>query len=294
VIATLTVVIPILIVAVSKLYNLFKTLPQNVLLFLYGFVFCFFGGLYPTLFAAVTAAEHGGRAKVVEAVSDLADEAMAIIEESKKDDDKDDDGDGRKDVDQLSGQQLLARKTQLVLKKMNPEKVDKAISSLYTVWLAVAAVLAVKFARTISLSLTIAQALNKPCERFIAPTLNLAIPNDYRKWTPIVLSWIVKSFAMSIAWYIQSVVSAFASALDGGIMMSRALYQFCVAHKLTLFGLIPEDHTQSSVDEFFGYIFSAAGFYFQFQANFTTPFPLTLILWPFNLAEYYIRWTITK
>ena len=103
------------------------------MLFIYGFVFCFFGGTFPTLFAAIQAAEYGGRKTVMNAITDLADEALVIMEEVKKDDDVDENKDGKKDVDQISGAELLKRKTLLVLKKMNPEKIDKAISSIYRV-----------------------------------------------------------------------------------------------------------------------------------------------------------------
>ena len=104
------------------------------MLFIYGVVFCFFGGTFPTLFAAIQAAEYGGRKTVMNSIVDLADEALLILDEVKKDDDADDDKDGKKDVDQLSGSALLKRKTLLVLKKMNPEKIDKAISSIYRVY----------------------------------------------------------------------------------------------------------------------------------------------------------------
>jgi len=79
-------VIPPLFSATAKAYKWFSMLPKNVAQFLIGFCFCFFGGLYPTVFAAVQAAEHGGRKSVVQAVSDLAKEIMVILEESKKDD----------------------------------------------------------------------------------------------------------------------------------------------------------------------------------------------------------------
>jgi hypothetical protein len=199
----LAVVIPVLISLTRHLYQTWMKLPQNALLFIYGLVFCFFGGTFPTLFAALQAAEHGGRKAVVDALKDLSDEALIIIEESKKDDMVDKDSDGKSDVQEMSSSQFVTHKTKLVLRKMNPQKIDKAISSMYTVWLSVAAVLSIQFARTISMALSIAAFLKKPCDRFLAPTLNLIIPDEYEKWVPVVLSWIVKGIAMSIAWYIQ-------------------------------------------------------------------------------------------
>lgn len=71
---------------------------------------------------------------MMDAIKSLADEALIILDEVKKDDKVDEDKDGKADVEQISGSELLKRKTLLVLKKMNPEKIDKAISSIYKVY----------------------------------------------------------------------------------------------------------------------------------------------------------------
>lgn len=131
-------------------------------------------------------------------------------------------------------------------------------------------------------------------DRFIAPVLKKLTPDDYDKWIPIILGWIAKGIAMSIAWYIQSVITGFTSALKGGLMMARAFYQFCIYRGFTLGGLIPEDHSKSVVDEGLSYLFAGLGFYVQFRSGFVLPAPLNLILWPLQVGEYYIRWTITK
>jgi len=289
----LSIAIPLVIVNVGKLYDIFSVLPQNTLSFLYGTIICFFGGTFPTLFASLEAAKHAGRQTVFRAVSDLAKEAMIIIEESKKDDDADEDGDGKKDVKQISSRELLSRKFKLVMKKMNPDKIDNALGSMYKVWLSVAAVLKIQFARTISLALSIAEFLERPMDRFVAPVLRQVTPQDYQKWVPVLLSWCVKAVAMSIAWYLQRVISATASALTGGLLMARAFYQWCLKHKFTLFGLIPENHEDTSADEIMSYLFAGLGLYTQFQLGFALPFPLNIILWPFQVTEYYIRWLIT-
>jgi hypothetical protein len=289
----LTVALPKVINFTKKTYGYYLQLPQNALLFLSGFVFCFFGGTFPVLFAAIQAAEYSGRKAVVNAVSDLANEAMVIIEENKKDDDIDEDKDGKKDVSEISQSEFVARKTKLVLRKMNPEKVDKALEAIYKVWLAVLAVISIEFARTISMAMAISDFVRKPLNRFVAPTIQIAVPDEYDKWVPVVLGWIAKSIAMSIAFYIQSVISGVASALKGGLMMAQATYQF-LAHR-NLLGLSPsKNHNESNLDEALSYIFAALGFYIQFQAGFSLPTPLNYILWPFEFAEYYLRWSITK
>ncbi|CAB9526447.1 expressed unknown protein [Seminavis robusta] len=293
--AFLTWFIPLAITQGRKALDLYRKLPQNFIEFLIGVIFCFFGGVYPTLFAAVQAAENGGRKTVLAALNDLAEEATIIIEESKKDDKKDDDKDGRSDVTEISGTEFLQRKTLLVLRKMNPDKIDKAIYSIYRVWLAVAAVLTLKFAKTINFALSIAEFLFRPCDHVVTPVLQAAIPDEYDKWVPVVLRWITKSIAISIAWYIQSIQSAFTSALIGGVMIGRSFVHFCNYRGIDLGGLIPAKHEdETAVDEILSYVFAALGFYFQFKIGFKVPSPWNILLWPFGTAEYYIRWSITK
>ena len=77
------------------------------------------------------AAEHGGLTTVRKALTALSEEVMVIVRENKKDNKKDDDGDGIPDADQVEGRELVKRKVKLVLTKMNPEKVNDAISAIY-------------------------------------------------------------------------------------------------------------------------------------------------------------------
>lgn len=181
--------IPVAIEHAKRLVIFYNNLPQNELNFLIGCVYCFFGGLYPVLFAAAMAAEYGGRQTIYNAIKDLAEEVTTIIEQSKKDDDLDEDKDGVKDVNQVLGKEFVQRKTLLVLQKMNPKKVDTALAAIYKVWLSVAAVLSIRFARTISFSLAIADFLKRPVERYMAPAVQVAVPDEYDRWVPVILGW---------------------------------------------------------------------------------------------------------
>mmetsp|Transcript_20099 Transcript_20099/g.22977 ORF Transcript_20099/g.22977 Transcript_20099/m.22977 type:complete len:325 (+) Transcript_20099:64-1038(+) len=286
----LSFVIPLLLINGRRIRDAYYKLPNNMLQFHLGFVFCFFGGLYPVLFAAIQAAEFGGRETLRAAAKDLGDETLRIIEESKKDDEVDDNKDGIADVTQISDSEYRNRKIQLVMKKMDPEKIDRAMQSMYSVWLSVAAVLTIEFARTISSALSIAEFLKNPVNHWVAPLVQMAVPQDYNRWVPVMLGWMCKSVAMSIAWYIQTIRSAFASALAGGLLMSKS-----TIHMLEKRGLVQaKDHSETYLDEILSYIFAACGFYFQFKLGFDVPYPFNLILFPFEIAEYYIRWSITS
>eukprot|EP00567_Pseudictyota_dubia_P012265 CAMPEP_0197441710 /NCGR_PEP_ID=MMETSP1175-20131217/7920_1 /TAXON_ID=1003142 /ORGANISM="Triceratium dubium, Strain CCMP147" /LENGTH=332 /DNA_ID=CAMNT_0042972035 /DNA_START=105 /DNA_END=1103 /DNA_ORIENTATION=+ len=285
-----TFAFPYVVAFCRTAHSIYVKLPHDETEFLIGAIFCFFGGIYPTLFAAIIAAEHGGRQTLMEAISALTEEATKIVEASKKDDELDEDGDGTKDVDQITGKELLMRKAKLVMVKMNPDKVNDAMASMYKVWLSVAAVLTVQFARTIAVALSIADFIKKPVDHYIAPVIQAATPDEYDKWVPVMLGWLAKSIAMSIAWYIEAIRSAFTSALKGGLMMSRALMKIARKKGLTF---VPEKEEDTNLDEITSYVFAGLGFYFQFKLGFDISFPFNIILAPFELAEYWIRWTIT-
>mmetsp|Transcript_16358 Transcript_16358/g.19991 ORF Transcript_16358/g.19991 Transcript_16358/m.19991 type:complete len:316 (+) Transcript_16358:101-1048(+) len=289
-----TTITPIIIAYSQKAWSFYKSLPEDYIKLIIGFILCFFGGIYPTVFAAVEAAKHGGIKTLVAALGDLSDEAIKIIEASKKDDDADADKDGAKDVDQIDAKALILRKANLVVTKMNPEKIDKAIASIYKVWLSVVAVLSLQFARTIALSMSISDFLKKPTDHIISPYVRKIVPREYEKWIPVVLGWITKSIAMSIAWYIQTVISAVTSAMIGALIISRALLKLAHKHELTFGGMIPKDHKETYIDEFVSYAFAFFGVWFQFKMNFDLPFPLNFLFWPLEMAEVFIRWSITK
>lgn len=278
--------IPIVINVAQAGYKVYKRLPMDWAQLLIGAILCFFGGFYPTVFAALQAAEHGGLSTVRNALSAISEEITIIVEENKKDDAKDDDGDGVADTNQITGKELVKRKVKLVLTKMNPEKVNDAIAAIYKVWMTVLAVLTIEFARTIALSLTISAYIKKLADRFLLPVVKAATPKEYERWCPVLLDWLCKSIGMSIAWKIQTVISAFTSALAGGLIMSRAV--------LLLLSKGKKDHEDTNIDEIASYAFAGMGFYFQYNVGFSTPFPLNWVLWPMEIAEWWIRWSVTK
>ena len=55
---------------------------------------------------------------------------------------------------------------------------------------------------------------------------------------------------------------------------------------------LQDEHTY--VDEIFGYTVALFGVWVQFQWGFGVPFPLNLVMWPFDVLEWYIRWSVTS
>ncbi len=121
--------------------------------------------------------------------------------------------------------------------------------------------------------------------RFVWHLTSLTCVFFSQRWCPVMVDWLCTSIGISIAWKIQTIISAFTSALAGGLIMARALMLIVSKGK--------KDHEDTSADEIASYVFAGLGFYFQYMLKFDVPFPLNLFLWPMELAEYYIRWAVT-
>jgi hypothetical protein len=68
-------------------------------------------------------------------------------------------------------------------------QVNTALESIYKVWLAVVAVLAIKFARTVAFAESIRDFIQKPTQRFLVPNLVKVTPDAYHKWVPVLSEW---------------------------------------------------------------------------------------------------------
>ena len=77
-------------------------------------------------------------------------------------------------------------------------------------------------------------------------------------------------------------------------MLSRAGYKALLRHNIRLGGIIKDNHEDTNVDEFASYAFAALGFIFQAMVGFRVPFPLNLILWPFQTGEWMIRFALQR
>ena len=95
------------------------------------------------------------------------------------------------------------------------------------------------------------------------------------------------------AWYLQTLVSAFQSAIRGGLLFSRGLLAHLNATGHTSFLGVSLEADHTFLDEACGYAVAALGFYVQWAYGFAAPFPLNIVMLPFDALEMYIRWSVT-
>jgi hypothetical protein len=153
--------------------------------------------------------------------------------------------------------------------------------------------LLLKFARNIALSQSISSFLYKPGHRFLLPVVKKMTPDPYEKWLPTILRWIISVISIAIAWRVQLFISAVTSALVGSLIITRTALRIANNNNLRFGGLLPENHTDTFLDEALSYVIAAVGLFFQLKHNFSAPFPLNLVLLPLEMTERYIRWSIS-
>ena len=282
-------VVPPTFTMIRSVVRFYQSLPIDAIIAQIGLVYCFAGGYYPTLFSSLQAARQSGWEIMVDAIRDLTDEAIKVIEATV-------------DVpwESMNRKDVFLHQTNIVLKTLDPAKINQAAGALYTTWLGVSAVLEREYARTISLSLTLAYSFERAAHWILEPPLRFIVPKDYHRWVPVLVGWGCKAAAMNIAWRIQRVLTASTSAMTGGVMFARAILRMLHRRGVTVFGWIGETGAESPLDEIIGFTVGAIGFWTQIEVqyknnfSFKVPFPLSLITWPFDWLEKYIQWVITK
>lgn len=278
---------PFVIKFVSIVEEQLEKIPEKIFYSIVGLVICFFGGIFPATIAAFEAWRLCGGAEAVGHLKVMYKQMVKVKTESAKDDKVDEDNDGIADVDQINAAKLLARKTMLAARTIDPVAMNQAITGLWVGWLGVLAVLKIQFAKTMTLGEIIGEKIYGVVSRAEPHLLDLCDDN-YDKWIPCLLRWACKAVAMTIAWWIQRIISSFHSAIRGGFMCSKYLVEFLKDRNI----INLEEKCGGYADDVVSWGVAFAGLLFQFTFRFGVPFPLNLVTWPLNIVEAFIVWSV--
>ena len=62
---------------------------------------------------------------------------------------------------------------------------------------------------------------SQPLDAYVVPELEAMIPNEYKKWAKPIVHYSIKTMCISIAFFLQRMISAVHSAVRGGVMVAR-------------------------------------------------------------------------
>jgi len=262
--------------------RVYETLPLDLFSSLMGLGIAFCGGAYCTSIAAVEAFRLCGWESTKEHLLDVAADAQRMWAAHEQDE--------RRRREELSPAEWLQHKAGVAaLAVKDPSKLLGALGGLYVAWLAVQGTLRLKFAQTVTLGASMAEMATPTAMRVGVPFFVALTPPEYRHWIPAAVKLAVRTAAVSLAWRLQTVVSAVHLAMRGGLLFSRSLLRW--ARKR---GLVSLDETETVADEAVGYAVAALGFYFQLTCGFGLPFPLNLVLFPLSIVEWGIRYAVSS
>ena len=87
-----------------------------------------------------------------------------------------------------------------------------------------------------------------PARAYLVPIVEHFLPDEYKRWADCVICWHIDSLAISISWTIQRVISAYHSALIGGLLVSRNMLVY-----LSEMDVVHINADETYLDEFTGY-----------------------------------------
>jgi len=273
--------LPYVVKGVKKLQEGISMIPEKIFWAILSFLVCFFGGIFPATIAAAEAWNLCGGPEVWDQTKILMHELMKVADATKEE--------AKEEKDQtLTPQQVIQKRMTIALQVMEPEKVSNSLSCIYICWIGVVGVLRLQFARTITLGEVIGAKVYKPVRK-LEPAIESVIPEEYQKWVPVVTRWTCKAIAISLAWWIQRIISAVHSAIRGGMIFGEYLVDFL--HEK---GFLVAEHRDTYMDEAIGWSIAALGFMTQLAMGFQLPFLFNLVLWPVQLLEASIVWTVSS
>jgi len=278
--------IPLVMLAYAYCLDLYEKIkpyhPDDLVPCFLGLAMCFFGGEFPMCIATVVAVKVTGSGKAIKtSVMSIWAEAEKVINEEIKDE-KEHEGEGKAPE---KSNEVLTRKAMVALKVMDPQQLGNSMTALTTALLAVIASLKLTFARSLSLGSAIGDILSKPALRYGTPILKTHLDDDYHKWIEPTIAYACRAVAMSIAFWVQNMISAVHSAVQGGQLFTASLCRY-----LRKYGISTFDPDTSNLDELAGYAVAILGL--GWQLFYRTPFLLSLILLPLTMCEYAIRFTL--
>mmetsp|Transcript_15240 Transcript_15240/g.50048 ORF Transcript_15240/g.50048 Transcript_15240/m.50048 type:complete len:313 (+) Transcript_15240:51-989(+) len=189
-----------------------------------------------------------------------------------------------------SPEERLQRRLLALAKTTDPARLQTAIGAVSTGFMAVAATLRVRFARSVTVGATLGDLLKQEALARLEAPLTNAVEKEYQKWVAPGIAAACKLVGILIAWMIQRTISAFHTAVRGAKMLVRGALSYGVKH----------GHLEKPVPEesplFVGAVGAVAfvGFWTQLWRGGGLPFPLNILLVPLRILEWALTFFLAR
>jgi hypothetical protein len=307
--------------------------PELVLGMVFGFLFCFFGSFFITTIAAFEAFRLFGYDRLLQSIKQINDDLKKLKHSSQRfsaalirsrsislqseavqenlDTSTNDQALTYKPSSAVQPSNLsypslppsfLLQSTFTTLAAINPNHLFQAIFVLNAGFFAALTTLKIQFAKTITLGNSIGTLLEKPVFYVCQPLINSFFPDDLREWGHFFLKMALKFVSISISWTLQRFLSLFHSAIRGGLLISKNLFEYLIKYqimkrylpvKFHFFHGFVQSHKTGTIFGF-GYLLAIFGMYFQFVYRNALPFPFNYLFSPVLLFERTLVWMVNN
>jgi len=277
---------PYMVAGYIKAKAVYDKMPEYSCVMIYGLIVAFCGAHFAALVAVIEAFKQSGAFKKMGAcVVELYESFKKLQAENAKDNAKDEDGDGVSDVDELSNGELFLRKCSLVMRTVDPNKVDKALGGLYSGFIAAVMVVQFEFAKTVTLGASLGDFMEKSLDILLDPLLEQILPEGYMPWVDMIEKYVCRSIGVFIAWTIQFYNSLLHCAVAGSLIFSRALVPFLNQRDI----IHVENLEDTYLDEIIGWCLAVVSIMVQAAFGFKLLFPFNIVLSPVLGVEWTLR-----
>lgn len=309
------------------LYFAYTWAPKKLVTMTFGVVLCFFGGTYVASLAAIEAFINMGGERLWADIVYVYEQCKLVVKANYKDEEK---GGGIKDAlnsaideGEMPGPELAQRKVYMAMQTIRePGRLENAVGSLWSAYVAVLATLSLQFAQVAALALGMASTVKPVVTRVMTPALEYVMddglvhcarpvppppsqPTHSCSWardppecahaTPwahralllcagiaSIINVTLNLLAMSIAWYLMAVVASVYSGLRGGKLFAEALFGMLADYGLI--EKIPWEGCRKVFDPSTSYLDEALAYSLAAAGIYTQVFSGFAIFFPLNIV----------
>jgi len=256
---------------------------------IFGFFLCFYGGNFPALMTAATAIHQSGQwgslKKGVMTAYDQFKEACGVLQEDEIVKALDTNKDGKVSLLEIAEgfkkdeKGLVVTAIPLIMKRVDPNVMNEAITSLWAIWCSVMITLRSMFAREVALGMQVGDVISHTFKAYVGPAIAQSMDKESKVWADYSLLIGCKFVGVLVAMIFHKLLGAFTCAVLGGEIFAK--------------GMMPmlRNYVKLSLDEVKNwqsiatYTIGGIGFLYQLKSGFSMSIIFQLLLAPIVIAE---------
>lgn len=257
-----------------------------------GFFLCFYGGNFPALITAATAIHQSGQwcslKKGVITAYDQFKDACGVLQEDEIIKALDTNKDGKVSLFEIAeglkkgGKGLIVTVMPHILKRVDPNVMNEAITSIWAIWCAVMITLRSMFAREVAMGMQVGDAISHTVKIYLAPAIAQSVDKESKVWVDYSLLIGCKFIGVLVAMILRKLIGGFTCAVLGGEIVAKGMMPM-VRNYITL--SVDDAKNWQSIAT---YVIGGIGFLYQLKSGFSMSIIFQLLLAPVVIAEMVI------